>query len=296
MRCYFFIFLFSCTTVFAQLCPNWTEAPELGDLDISLLPEASGLSDSTVFPERLYHVNDSERPYRLHITDYQAAITQSIGLDISVSDVEDIDRAACDAGSCLFIADIGDNHQRRDVLSIYVLPELSSYTEPAAVATLNIVYPDAPHDSESFTVHPNGDIYLLTKENLNILRTSPARLYKLDYQTWSQNPTTTHTLEFVLSIDFFDLSNFSVDVLSHLATSMDFSSDGERLLVLTYGNAYEFVFEDLLAGQVNYQVINLNRSFQQEAIAYINNDKGFLFTAEGRSGRSPVKRYLCLAN
>lgn len=287
-------FLLFCSCALAQLCPNWTETQELGELDLSLLPEASGISGSLLFPERLYHVNDSGRTYHLYITDYQGKNTQSIELDINESDVEDMDRANCDAGSCLFLADIGDNHHRRSVLSLYILPELDVYSEPVSVQTLNVFYPDGPHDTESFAMQPNGDIYILTKEPLNILRTSPARLYRLDYATWSQDTSITHTLEYVLSIDFFDLSNFSIDVLSHLATSMDFSEDGERLLVLTYGNAYEFAFSDLLAGQLNYQVVNLNRSFQQEAISYVNNDKAFLYTAEGRSGRSPIKRYLCL--
>ena len=41
-----------------DLCRVWSEATRLGDL-ASAINESSGISSSLLFPERLYHTNDS---------------------------------------------------------------------------------------------------------------------------------------------------------------------------------------------------------------------------------------------
>jgi hypothetical protein len=92
------------------------------------------------------------------------------------------------------------------------------------------------------------------------------------------------------------MSGRSFDVFSHSATAMDFSPDGERLLILSYGDVFELDFQAFLAGQLRHQTIAVNRSLQQEGISYLPSKEGFVFTAEARSGRSPIKEVICLTN
>ena len=56
-----FIFgaLFPLNYSYADLCPKWGGGKEIGQLDHTLINEASGLAVSAKFPGRLYHINDS---------------------------------------------------------------------------------------------------------------------------------------------------------------------------------------------------------------------------------------------
>src|SRR6185503_18125740 len=87
-------------------------------------------------------------------------------------DWEDIALAACPGrpGDCLFIADTGDNSERRKAPKLFVIPEPSPSsrarrdtlsTEPAHGVLLR--YPDGPHDVEALAVSPKGDAFLVTK-------------------------------------------------------------------------------------------------------------------------------------
>lgn len=278
----------------AQTCSIWSEARVLGYLDTNLLPEASGLSQSQMFPERFYHHNDSSRSFQVFLSTEQGHITDTLDLGIALRDVEDIDVGPCPQGSCVYLGDIGDNLRQRTNLELYIFPEQETYAQPLSVKKIYLEYPDAAHDAESLAVHPDGTLYLLTKASFNLFRSEPARLYRLGKSVWDLEDQDRVRLEFVQSLDLFALSGRSFDVFSHLATSMDFSNDARYLMVLSYGDAYEFDFERLLAGEYSYEKLLLDRSLQQEALSYTA-DGGFLYTAEANASQAPVKKVDCLS-
>lgn len=282
------------TWVHAQSCSVWSEARVLGYLDESFLSEASDLSQSLLYPERFYQANDSARDFKVYLTTEQGQITASIDLGFALSDVEDMDVGPCPEGSCVFLGDIGDNLSKRTSLGLYIFPEQVSYDQNLQVKQIYLNYPDGAHDAESLAVHPDGTVYILTKASFNLLKTEPARLYKLTKSVWDLQDQDKVGLEFVLSLDLFALSRHSFDIFSHIATSMDFSNDAKSLLILTYGEAYELDFENLLAGKLMYQTIILNRTLQQEAITYTP-EGGLLYTAESKSSSAPVKKVDCLS-
>lgn len=284
-------FLFS--SAHAQICSKWSETELIGNLDSNLLPEASGLSQSLLFPKRFYHVNDSATLFKVFVSTAEGVITDTIHLGFRLRDVEDIAVGPCPQGTCLYLGDIGDNLRQRSSLGIYRMAEQERYDNPVVLESLKLHYPDGKHDAESMAVHPDGSMYILTKEAFNLLRTSPAKLYRLDPETWLGNRSQSYVLDYVVSIDLYALSGFSFDVFSHIATSMDFSRDGKRLLILSYGDAFELDFEQLLRGELVYKKIAVNRSLQQEAISYVDADS-IMFTAESLSGQSPIKRLRCL--
>lgn len=275
----------------AQLCSQWSEVITLGYLDVSQIDEASGIAQSAL-GSNFYHFNDSDYPFGIYQTNEQGSIIAQSQLTQRFQDVEDADIAACGADSCLFLADMGDNHRDRKSIDIYFAKELDLQTTNPQLEKRMLSYPDGAHDAESFAIHPNGDLYILSKEPINLFKTQAAKLYKLDANKWQSANSNTLELSFVTSLDLFELSGSSFDVFSHIATSMDFSANGETLVVLTYGDAFEVDFTALLQGDLKAQKINLDRSVQQEAISYT--DSGLIYTAEGRLGEAPVKKLECL--
>jgi hypothetical protein len=128
------------------------------------LPEASGLAISRRESGRLWAHNDSGVPV-LFAMNTSGAVTGRLRLSgADVDDWEALAVAACPAGSCIYVADIGDNSARRKRISVY------RFTEPAATAdsvavgdVFHATYPDGPRDAESLLVTPDGRMHVVTK-------------------------------------------------------------------------------------------------------------------------------------
>ena len=208
-----------------------------------------------------------------------------------------MDVGPCPEGSCIFLADIGDNLAKRSEIHILITPEAELFSEAVSPKVLTLRYPDGSHDAEAFAVHPNGDLYILTKEVFPI-KTPPANLYRLKKHIWGNNADS-YTLELVASIDVRALSGSSVEVLSHIVTSMDISADGKRLLLLTYGEVFELQ-KDLATlstlttlFDIPFKKIEVVTLLQQESISYTAKGYGFIYSAEARGQASPLLEVIC---
>jgi len=275
----------------AQLCQRWSEPVTVGLLDTAMLPEASGLAVSRLVEERLYHINDSDDGAYLYLTDSQGGATRQVRIErFTPVDAEELASGPCDGGQpCLFVGDIGDNNAVRNEIRVVVLRERDLSAERVVpYRQLRLRYPDGPRDAEALAVDPEGNIYLLSKEgNPWRLRAASARLYRLA-AGWEASTEAVQTLEPLGVIDLPALGQGRSSLLGWLATGMDLSPDGERLLVLTYEHALEFVFAaalkpvgELIAG-VDYRFIPLRRLPQQEAIAYSSDGRSFYYSTELR--------------
>src|SRR5262245_47916309 len=207
------------TTADAQLCRQWSEAVRVGELQVQLT-EASGLAASRQFPSRLYHINDSGETGKFFITGMDGKDTRSVKInDFEPDDTEALSLGACaakDSSSCLYIGDIGDNDVKRKSIEIVVVEEVRNFSPTLKPRSrLKLMYPDGPHDAESMAVHPNGDIYILTKEN-------PARLYKANPNAVQQT-----------------LTHVTMLLPGGTPTDMAISDDGMRLLATTNKNAVQ---------------------------------------------------------
>ena len=243
------------TTADAQLCKQWSEAVRIGELQVQLT-EASGLAASRQFPGRLYHINDSGETGKFFITGMDGKDTRSVRInDFEPEDTEALSLGPCpgkDSISCLYLGDIGDNDVKRKSIEIVVVDEVRNFPQTVkARSRLKLLYPDGPHDAESMAVHPNGDIYILTKEN-------PARLYKANPNAVLQTLTPVITLQ-----------------PGGRPTDMAISDDGTRLLVLTYMDAVEYSMDFK-----QQQKIRLNFLQQQESVAYLPGSRSFIYSTE----------------
>ena len=243
------------TTVDAQLCAQWSEALRVGELQVQLT-EASGLAASRQFPGRLYHINDSGETGKFFITGMDGKDTRSVRInDFDPEDTEALSLGPCpgkDSISCLYIGDIGDNDVKRKSIEIVVVDEVRNFSQTVKPRSrLKLLYPDGPHDAESMAVHPNGDIYILTKEN-------PASLYKANPNAVQQTLKPVTTLQ-----------------PGGKPTDMAISDDGMRLLVLTYMDAVEYSMDFK-----QQQKIRLNFLQQQESVAYLPGSRSFIYSTE----------------
>lgn len=294
---------------YAALCENWDEPRESGDLNTRHIKEASGIAVSRNYPGRLYHVNDSGGGPYFYTTGLDGSGTKKVKIEgVNYNnyrtDYEDLTLGPCGSEkSCLIIADIGDNREKRDHVELIFIEEKKSYESSVSPdSIIKLLYPDRAHNAEGVAVHPNGDIYVLTKEeNLNKMDAYPSRLYRAPFQKFKNSNREPVLLEYIAEIDLGMLMPES-SVFGKLATSFDISPDGKRFLVLTYEDAIEFN-HDLSMGKLkntgdmkeneDYKIIELISLPQQESAAYLD-DSGFIYNTELKLFSVPLMTVKCL--
>lgn len=184
----------------------------------------------------------------------------------------------------IYIGDIGDNDRDRDGVTVYRTPEPRTDespggTGPMAAESIDLTYPDGPHDAETLMVHPDsGDLYIVTKE-----LSSRSVVFKATAPL-----TSGMELEAVGTVR---ISDFLSD-----RTGGDISPDGTHVILCTYGAAYELTLPDGAdfdqIWKQPLETIDIGVREQGEAITY-SADGGSLFaTSEGRGAplyEIPVK-------
>lgn len=288
----------------AEVCTAWSAAAPQGELDTALVNEASGLDVSDRYPGRLYHNNDSGDGLRFYISDLTGQNTRAVEVEGSKPlDIEDLSLGPCDGGVCLYLGDIGDNPARRDDVVFTLVKERKTFDDK--VKPLRVVrarYPDGPHNAEAFSVHPNGDLFLVTKPADRVMATpAPAKVYKLT-AAQLRNTGETQTFAKVGEIDLPKIMAAQAFPGS-IATALDISPDGKRAILLTYLSALEIgldlkdglpPFSQWVEGR-DYKVVPLDTMPQQEAAAWVPDGKSFLYDTELARGSktAPIRRVTC---
>ena len=128
------------------------------------LPEASGLVASRTTPGRLWAHNDSGKP-EIFALDLKGKVEGRVTLSgAGVQDWEAMTSGPCGTGTCLFIADIGDNGAKRASITVYRVPEPTKAAGAAKVdAVFRASYPDGAHDAEAIMAAADGGLYIVTK-------------------------------------------------------------------------------------------------------------------------------------
>ena len=131
---------------------------------LSGLPEASGAALSRRTPGVIWSHNDSGQPL-LHAVDASGQSRGRVRIpNATVEDWEDVSVAACPGGSCLYVADIGDNNRARRSVTIYRIPEPQPQDTASAQADVfTAVYPDGAHDAEALFVAAD-EVFIVTKD------------------------------------------------------------------------------------------------------------------------------------
>ncbi|WP_414654240.1 hypothetical protein [Hyalangium sp.] len=244
-----------------------TVPPELGEL--------SGLAASARHPGLFWAHNDSDNAFRVYGLEDSGKIRVTLTLTgATPRDLEDIAVGPCEARAegpwCLYLADTGDNFQRRPAVRLYRVPEpelLEDATLP--VETLAFTYPDGPHNAESLLIDArSGRLAVITKTPDSL-----GDMYALDGLSPQQTVKAVKlgTLRAPQDVD-------------RLTTGADLHPSGERLLLRTYTRVWEVrrpqaqSLEELIAGQVA-EVPGASQA-QAEAIALTEGARGYLLGSE----------------
>ncbi len=289
----------------AAICSKRNSPKKIANLDATILPESSGLAASQLFPQRLYHVNDSGDGSFFYVSDEEGGHLDKVEIEnFTAHDVEDLAVGACGEQNCIFIADIGDNKRERSTIDLVLIAESAGFKNSVKpLHHLTLRYPDRPHDAEAIVVHPNGDIYIFTKEfSKEDRKAEPAMVFRLDKEDLFA--TSTETLKKVGAIDLPWL-NFEYGLWGQVITSAAISEDGKSLAILTYDAIIDFNLENLngvdlpdvrsLEAGKDYLITDLLRlTLQQEAVTFRPGTQTLLFTSEtADSGVAPLYKIDC---
>lgn len=140
------------------------------------LAEASGAALSRRTPGVIWSHNDSGQP-TLHALDTAGQSRGRVRIpNATVQDWEDVSVAPCSGGSCLYIADIGDNDRARRSITIYRIPEPQPQDTASPQADVfTAVYPDGAHDAEALFVSAD-DLFIVTKDQNAVVYRFPKPL------------------------------------------------------------------------------------------------------------------------
>jgi hypothetical protein len=249
------------------------------------LSALSGLALSRAQPEIVFAHNDRNRPV-VYALDLQGGLHARIELDGAVvSDVEDIAVGPCEAGNCVYLADIGDNAAARSEYAILRFAEPRVPDTPGSAAMtvsferLRFRYEDGSHNAEGLMVAPDGTLYVVTKlapaSGGRVAATGVSRIFRL--------PAPLSTTEVAIGVE---VATLTIPASGELALSGAAAHPcGLAFLARTYDRVYEFrarpgaAFE--AAFTVTPAVVAMPDEAQSEGIDYRPDGRGFASSGEG---------------
>jgi hypothetical protein len=251
------------------------------------LPEASGIAASARSPGVLWSHNDSGEPVLVAFSPDGAIRGRTWIAGAAVEDWEDVNIGPCPDGSCVYIADIGDNNARRGSLTIYRVPEPDSGAARSRRAeSMRLTYPDGPKDAEALVVIPNGSIYIVTKGER-----SAVTLYRAGNFT---NGTTMRLTSIATIVE----GNQSAGILRQdRITGASASQDGRWIVLRTLSALIFYRTSDLESGNTRevfrYSLGSVSGR-QGEGVAFAEGGTVWLSSEGGGAGRpGTIARLSC---
>lgn len=254
------------------------------------LGEASGAVASVANPGTYWTIGDSGNPPELLATDSTGALRGRVTLLGATNvDWESVGLGPCGDERCVYIADTGDNGERRSSVTIYRIPE-PVLPGPAAglrvqAERLTVRYPDHPHDVEASGVLPGGELLLVTKG-----RSGSVVAFNIPSRSWGRGSTAEAVL-----LDTLPIAPHIGT--GRLVTGLAIDSTYRRIAIRTYRDIYLFD-RDTTTGQLTphrWTHCNiLGVEPQGEGIAWDGQGWDFLLVSErGFFASGTVGRVTC---
>lgn len=249
-----------------------------------VLRETSGLAASLLHENVFWTHNDRGNPPVLYAIGSSGDVLRRIHLEVPSTDWEDIEISRCASGSCIFVADTGDNDGEREQITIYRLAEPDLHSdEPGPIETLHARFPDGPRDVEALFGLPDDGLYLVSKG-----RREDIALYRYPLP---QRRTAVVTLERVRQL-FPEPEDGDDRVTAATATR-----DGRLIGIRTGRSLYVYSVERLLgAGDVEPVVIDLGPLNERQGEGLAMPDLGSVWLsseADGRDRTAFLNRMTC---
>jgi len=254
---------------------RYGKARQIATLANQKVCESSGLACSRLKAGVFWTHNDSGGGPRLYAFnsdgDHLAAYTVT---GAGASDWEDMASMQVGDGSCLVIADVGDNIWSRKTCTLYVVPEppVGTKEQPASgevrvAQRIDFTYSDGPRDCEAAAIDPTrGTLHLVSKEGLK------CGVYEMLWPRDDAGPAEPLVARRIAEIKMPP------------AVAMDISPDGRRAVVLTYVEAYEFTRGPKETWAAAFartpRKLDMPRRNQGESICYGQDGKTLYLTSE----------------
>ena len=258
-----------------------------GEFKNPRLTESSGVAVSRAHPGVLWTHNDSgDGPY-LYATDLRGRDRGFLLVrGAEAFDWEDMALGPCPLrGTCLYLADTGDNLEVRPSVTVYAVPEPEPLTGPGdtlrttgAPAVLRLRYPDGSHDVEAIYVSPHDSaLYLVSKGRSR----GGIRLYRVDRSKWAERGVATAAL--VQTIDIRPHAE-----AGRWVTGAAVRPDGRVVAIRTYSEIYLFsagAGGRLARAREACDIAGLEPGGGGEAIDFLN-DSTLVLTSEASRRRA----------
>ena len=246
-----------------------------------ILQESSGVAWSRSQPGILFSHNDGGHAASIYALDVQGSLLGEIPLTgVRNRDWEDIATGECEAGACIYLADVGDNDEVRERLVLYRVTDSGVYDgSPQGAEAFTMVLPDGPRDMESVFVLKGEEVFFVSKG-----RSHAVTLYRYPPPLRAGE---TVTLEAVQTFTEGRLP------IPGQVTGADASDDGSVVAIRTYESLSFFTAEKgrlvpIEGGRVALRTLN---ETQGEAVGLGPNGEVVL-TSEAALGRGATIRVL----
>jgi hypothetical protein len=206
----------------------------------SHIPESSGVAASRRYPGVLWTHNDSGDGPMLYATNLAGDdLGRYVVPGARNVDWEDMALAPCprQPRDCVYLADTGDNNERRRSVVLYAVPEPAARPTPAGneesartaptAQALVVRYPDRARDVEALWVNPDGSAELVSKGV-----SGPIVRYLIPGAAWRGDTATAGLLD--------TLPIVPQRALGRLVTGAALSPRGDRVVLRTYTEIYFF--------------------------------------------------------
>jgi hypothetical protein len=258
------------------------------------ITESSGVAVSRRHPGVLWTHNDSGDGPMLYATNLTGDdLGRYLVPGATNYDWEDIALARCpdQARDCLYVADTGDNSERRRTVTLYVVPEPGASPEPAGndeparvtarARAVRVKYPDGAHDVEAMWVEPDGSVQFVTKGT-----NGPMSRYLVRRPALGRDTATAELLD--------RLSMVPQRALGRLVTAAAISPKGERVVIRTYAELFFFRrLENRRLTDDGPPCWLGTLEPQGEGVAFLD-DSTLVLTSEGVLGQAgPIHRVRC---
>ena len=246
-----------------------------------VLVEASGVAQSRRHPELFWTHSDSGAP-EVFAIDAAGKVAGRVRVDgARLGDWEDIAEAACPAGQCLYIADIGDNYAVRQSVTLYRVPEpeaRDAATKPAEVFQAR--YPEGPSDAEALFVLAPDQVYVITKGS-----TGPIALYRVPMSTSGGQAPVMQKIR--------QISSGKANQRERV-TGAGASPDGRWVAIRSHGAVVFFRSSELLGGGGSAFAMDIRElgEAQGEGVS-LGPEGAVILTSEGRQGAATFARLSC---
>lgn len=252
-------------------CASYTDPEVVGRIETETITELSGLAASRTRDGVLYTHNDSGDGARFFAIDRTGALLATYTLEgVVANDIEDVGVGPCPEGSCVYLADIGDNNKKRTNISIYRTPEPTIPGGAVRAVRLTLTYPDGPHNAEALLVSPEGDLVVVEKSSTG---TGGVYLLDKDRARGATEATLTRIATLTLPAE-----------AGGLVTGGAFHPCEKRVTLRTYTAMFEYRFtgglETMFASAPT--LIPAGREPQGEAVTYTANGRELLTASEGK--------------